>query len=229
MENRRNYYRILQVQPDAPFEVVHASYCTHLRELKQHPDLGGDHWNASLLNEAYNTLNNRKKRAEYDKELFYSYTKKPVTTESSTKRPIVTIFCPVCNVPLARKTFDNETCPICKSTLQSSKKKDTAQSCRRSINRKKITGKICYTTSFLKKEYEARMVDLSPSGMRFISTKKLKHNKAIKISSSILIASAKVKNSQLEFIKGKKQYAIGILFMTVAFTHQKGTFVSVVA
>ncbi len=52
MKNRRNYYRILQVQPDASPEVIRASYKTIMRELKTHPDLGGGHWNATLVNEA---------------------------------------------------------------------------------------------------------------------------------------------------------------------------------
>jgi predicted transcriptional regulator len=35
MKNRRNYYRILQVQPDAPVEIIRASYRTMMRELKR--------------------------------------------------------------------------------------------------------------------------------------------------------------------------------------------------
>src|SRR5215218_2791183 len=67
MQNRRNYYRILQVQPDAPAEVIRTSYRTLMQRLKMHPDLGGDHWNATLLNEAFTTLNDPDRRAAYDK------------------------------------------------------------------------------------------------------------------------------------------------------------------
>lgn len=73
MINQRNYYRILQVQPDASLEIIKTSYRTLMQKLKLHPDLGGDHWNASLINEAYNTLRNPDKRAEYDKELLKHY------------------------------------------------------------------------------------------------------------------------------------------------------------
>jgi DnaJ-class molecular chaperone len=55
-ENKRNYYRVLYVQPDAPMEVVQAAYRTIMQKLKAHPDLGGDHWNASVINEAFETL-----------------------------------------------------------------------------------------------------------------------------------------------------------------------------
>ena len=48
MKNRRNYYRILQVQPDAPAEIIRTSYRTLMHKLKMHPDLGGK----SLVNDA---------------------------------------------------------------------------------------------------------------------------------------------------------------------------------
>ena len=68
MKNRRNYYRILKVQPDAPVEIIRASYRTLMRELKLHPDLGGSTYDASLLNEAYETLSNSARRAAYDEQ-----------------------------------------------------------------------------------------------------------------------------------------------------------------
>ena len=46
VNNRRNHYRMLFVQPDAPFEVIRANYRTLMGKLKLHPDLGGEHWNA---------------------------------------------------------------------------------------------------------------------------------------------------------------------------------------
>src|SRR5690606_3216066 len=54
--NRRNYYRVLHVQPDAPTEIIRMSYLTLMRRLKMHPDLGGDHRKAALINEAFATL-----------------------------------------------------------------------------------------------------------------------------------------------------------------------------
>ncbi len=64
--NRRNYYRLLHVQPDAPAEVIKASY----RALMSihHPDKGGDPEKAVLINAAYAVLSDTMKRAEYDGE-----------------------------------------------------------------------------------------------------------------------------------------------------------------
>ena len=38
--NEHNYCRILCVQPDAPMDIVQASYRTIMQKLKAHPDLG---------------------------------------------------------------------------------------------------------------------------------------------------------------------------------------------
>ena len=69
-QNKRNYYRVLYVQPDAPMEIVQVAYRTIMQKLKAHPDLGGDNWNASIINEAFEVLSNPEQRRRYDKELF---------------------------------------------------------------------------------------------------------------------------------------------------------------
>ena len=51
-DHRRNHYRVLHVQPDAPLEVIRSSYRTLLGRLRQHPDLGGTHAQAVLINQA---------------------------------------------------------------------------------------------------------------------------------------------------------------------------------
>ncbi len=68
-KNRRNYYRILQAQPDASQEAIKNNYRTLLQKLRLHPDLGGEDWNASLINKAYSILRHPVKRAAYDREL----------------------------------------------------------------------------------------------------------------------------------------------------------------
>jgi len=71
--NRRNYYRILHVQPDAPASVIKGNYRTMQQKMRAHPDLGGDHWNAALINEAYATLRNPVRRRSYDLDLLQRY------------------------------------------------------------------------------------------------------------------------------------------------------------
>ncbi len=80
MKNRRNYYRILHVQPDAPVELIKASYRTLMHKMKHHPDLGGDHDTAVLINAAYDTLTDGKKRQAYDAQLLAERTQHKAST-----------------------------------------------------------------------------------------------------------------------------------------------------
>lgn len=73
MDDRRNYYRVLHLQPDAPIELVRVNYRTLIQKLRAHPDLGGENWSAAHLNAAYHTLSDAKRRAAYDRELLSHY------------------------------------------------------------------------------------------------------------------------------------------------------------
>lgn len=73
VSERRNLYRLLHLQPDAPIELVRVNYVTLMTKLERHPDLGGDHWNAASLGAAYTTLSDPKKRSAYDAQLLERY------------------------------------------------------------------------------------------------------------------------------------------------------------
>ncbi|HBR95808.1 MAG TPA: hypothetical protein DD979_00305 [Gammaproteobacteria bacterium] len=66
MHNKRNYYRMLNVQFDAPPAVIKASHRVMMQKLRMHPDLGGDAALAGQLNAALDTLMDAEKRARYD-------------------------------------------------------------------------------------------------------------------------------------------------------------------
>lgn len=85
-QNKRNYYRVLFVQPDAPMEIIQASYRTIMQKLKAHPDLGGDTWSAKVINEAYETLSNHDKRVRYDAMLFQENEMRDLSLQSKAQR-----------------------------------------------------------------------------------------------------------------------------------------------
>lgn len=86
MQNKRNYYRVLHLQPDAPQAMIKTAYRTIMQKLKAHPDLGGDEWNASLINEAYETLSNTVKRKAYDNNFFANREKAQAASQSQGQR-----------------------------------------------------------------------------------------------------------------------------------------------
>jgi len=66
---RRNHYRLLYVQPEAPFEVIKAAYRALMGSARVHPDLGGDNEQAARLNAAYAVLSDPERRRVYDQSL----------------------------------------------------------------------------------------------------------------------------------------------------------------
>lgn len=73
MIERRNFYRILHVQPDASMAVIRENYRILVQRLKMRPDLRGANWNEELLDHAYDTLGDPVRRAVYDRELLKHY------------------------------------------------------------------------------------------------------------------------------------------------------------
>lgn len=85
-KNKRNYYRILHVQPDAPLALIRTSYRTLMQKLRTHPDLGGDAWDAAVLNEAYAVLTDARRRREYDAHLFAERSRAEAGRQTSAQR-----------------------------------------------------------------------------------------------------------------------------------------------
>ena len=223
MKNRRNYYRILQVQPDAPAEIIRASYRTLMRELKQHPDLGGSTYGSSVLNEAYEVLSNPDRRAAYDKQLFEDYTKRSFSAD---KRPLNTVFCPFCRRPLTRAPQPGERCQTCRVPLQSKQQADAEKPRQRTINRTKRSDRIFYYSSWPGRGQGARMIDFSPKGLRFLCSERLSLGTVLKIRGHFFEASATVRNIREEAMDGQRVYAIGVSFLAVSYEEPRGTFLS---
>ncbi|MEM9601435.1 MAG: J domain-containing protein [Pseudomonadota bacterium] len=69
MDNRRNSYRLLRIQPEAPPALITRIYRTLMQQLRFHPDLGGDTDQASLINQAYRRLMDPTERARENRAL----------------------------------------------------------------------------------------------------------------------------------------------------------------
>jgi hypothetical protein len=223
MKNRRNFYRLLQVQPDAPVEVIRAAYRTIMLKLKKHPDLGGSDLDASDLNEAYEVLSDPKRRAAYDKELYLHYTKR---SEAPDKSPLITVFCPVCKRPLARRPQPGDRCATCRSPLQSERSTEHKQAYQRALARTRRHDKVFYCTAWPGKARQGKMIDFSPRGMRFLCSEKIPPGTVLKIRCELCDASASVTNTQEQRDEDQICYAIGVCFLAVNFTEPTGSILS---
>lgn len=227
MRNRRNYYRLLQVQPDAPIEIIRASFRTLMRDLKQHPDLGGSTGNAALLIEAYETLSDPMRRAAYDDRLPARYNRKAARSPSLENIQPINDACLLCGKTLTRIISPGDHCQECGIPLQSPKQPTVHHSTKRSLDRIKRNEKIFYWSAWPQKPREARMNDLSPRGMGLLCKEHLGPGTILKISGPYILASAVVTNIRDEMKEGERLYLIGVRFLAVDFQKNRGNFISV--
>jgi len=237
MKNRRNYYRILQVQPDASFEVIRTSYHTLMQRLKMHPDLGGDHWNATLINEAYATLTHPGKRAAYD-SLIKSFR---VQRGEQTRAPLPLLpklvslprlndsRCPFCDARYQDREaqLPDSTCYRCDSPLFSATRHDAGGTTRRLLERIPRRLKVtCSEASRPELSFEALTEDVSLVGMRLSCPCELSPGQRLKIQCSFAEAVGDVIYVVAKFGVIWPRWQVGVHFLTLKFKQVRGVFLS---
>jgi curved DNA-binding protein CbpA len=126
IKEQRNYYRLLHVQPEAPVEIITASYRSIMTKMRFHPDLGGNNETAALINKAYAVLKDPEKRKAYDRTLNgmqHKPSARQQAPSSGTKyadnaSSNRAYLCPFCsNANVAAVVTANSRCNRCESPL----------------------------------------------------------------------------------------------------------------
>lgn len=110
---RRNHYRILFVQPEAPAEVIKAAWRALMSTLRAHPDLGGDTEQAARLNAAYAVLSDPQQRLAYDRSLRRPGRSAAAAAQAAAANP----GCPLCGHALPDRMGRDSACSACGSPL----------------------------------------------------------------------------------------------------------------
>jgi len=230
MENRRNYYRVLHVQPDAPAAVVKTTYRTLMQKLKMHPDLGGDTWNAALVNEAYATLSDPLKREAYDRQILkkLQHRQSHEAGGDVSKRDNGRSHCLFCKSVflIVPGRAASEVCAECRSPLQGNDSQETEIALRRIAARIERTFDITYYTYWPQSPHNAVAMDFSPTGIAIVGADYFFIGQLIKIESELLNAVAEVKNRE-SADESSTPIRVGLKFLTVSFNLPRGTFVGV--
>ena len=251
MTNRRNYYRLLCVQPDAPLAVIRSSYSALMLKLKRHPDLGGDHETAALLNEAYAVLSNPARRADYDRALlqglqsksmlsrgaFERQAREGAVTSLSTPAPAPAaepdvpnrtagVHCCFCDAVHPGLPLPGERCAHCDSPLLPPMHVDLAGKDQRALPRFAHGGDVSLVTQGTSKRSRATIQDLSPLGMCVLASEPLPIDQVVKLDGGILSAVARVVSCRHARASGGGRAIIGLKFLTLDFQEPRGTFVS---
>lgn len=259
MKNRRNYYRILHVEPDAPTAVIRASYRAILARLKVHPDLGGDHAQAVLVNEAFATLSDPLQRAAYDRTILQpnelrGRMAQAVANGAPDGRPRAEtakskLGCGFCGAsyPVGDADRTDSMCSTCGSPLFAARRQSarvapdaTAPSrgaatsarpaSRRALERLPRSMPLTFRLSASRHvAWFGTTEDLSPNGMRFLAQAELQVGDRLQIECEFCRAVAVVKTVQPAPAAGRGYTHYGVEFLTLRIARQRGGFVSSVA
>lgn len=229
MENRRNYYRILHVQPGAPAEIIRASYRTLMQRLRAHPDLGGDHWNATLINEAYAVLTDAARRAEYDRgfkarvlDARHGPAGAPAAPAAAATRR-----CPFCSTPHRSRSNARApaACRACGSPLHRAMPGAPGADGRRAVQRLPRDYPLTLYTRWPQPQgLAARSRDVSPAGISFVTAELLDPRAVVKVDSDLCRAIVQVANLRPD--PATQGWLVGARFLSVAFPRLRGAFLS---
>ncbi|MEQ1720832.1 MAG: DnaJ domain-containing protein [Nitrosomonas sp.] len=233
----KNYYRILQVQPDAPAAIITASYQAL---IKNNPEI------ISLLDESYRILSNEETRKQYDIYLanLLADTSNGNNTQPHSTNPIATSknasnseralflqpyqavilhYCTFCKTPYRSQAnlYGNENCLECASPL-TLLEHESLKLFRRTMRRIPIQGDFLFYLFWPGKPYCGFFQDLSSSGLRFWSQQPIDLQGIIKVDASNLQAIAEITHTSAE----RNGTSVGARFITVKFDQIRGNFIS---
>jgi hypothetical protein len=233
--NRRNHYRTLHVQPEAPEAVIRASYRTIMQRLRAHPDLGGDHRVAAQINEAYAVLTDPARRAAYDAELGLRHPRRPGTAPETVQarepaRPrdapqrAAAATCAFCGKPDGRSLRPDSLCMVCGSPLLPVGTGTPPTPGRAQPRVERNHRAHLYTHWPQARGVPAEMLDLSPLGVRLLSQAPLAAGSVVRLDSDVCRAVLRIARAQQNPIDGR--CVVGAAFVTVLFSEPRGGFVS---
>lgn len=230
MKNRRNYYRVLHVQPDAPEQVIKASYRTLMQRLRMHPDLGGDHMKAALINEAFRTLGDPARRALYDHARREAGNQPGERRERPAESP-AEAHCLFCRAPHSRLDAERDDCVCgsCGSALFPVQRHEGDETSRRAIERLPRSMRVTLVRAIAPRDIcKAATQDVSLQGMRFLTRTQLAIDERVQVDCEFCSAVAVVRSVRPHGVDAAG-WECGVQFLTLRVKQQRGGLISTVA
>ena len=235
IRNRRNYYRILHVQPEAPDEVIKASWRALMQTRRGHPDLGGDPEAAALINEAYAVLSDPVRRKAYDRQRQGSRhwrVPEPPEQESTRTAPPRSDpsrwradgCCPLCRAPLPLHWSNEPRCQRCEAPLSPTPGPAGAERellGRRLAVRRARSDPADLLTDFRGATLRGQLVDVSLGGAALLATSGLPVGSAVRVMAGAIDAVGQV----VACHRTQLQWKIRVSWLTAKSRTGKGVYV----
>lgn len=199
--NQRNYYRILYVQPEAPLEIITASYRTLMGPLRQHPDRGGSHETAALLNEAYAVLSDPARRRAYDRTLNKARMRQAQPGEGNAAQAVDPgawvrdRCCPFCRYPLPGDPGNGMLCARCEAPLSAPPRPPGSMRelfGKRRSTRHPRSSRLSLHTTWTGPPATAELIDLSLTGLALAAHVAVAENVTVRVIETGFDAVAEV-------------------------------------
>jgi curved DNA-binding protein CbpA len=251
MADRKHYYRILHVQRDAPAEVIRSSYRTLMQKLRMHPDLGGDHERAALINEAFAVLSNPELRSSYDARYGperdspepgasdgpadddSAAAANASSDEESSEEPhpvdfdLHCLFCSIRCRPIQLREPD-DMCRRCGAPLYPAEQRRFEAASQRAMERiPRQTSAALSLRSDQAFRHSGLVQDISLNGLQLHTVAELQPGQVILIRTDLLDAVARVVDSQPMAGDRSGEWRVGLTFLTMRLHQSRGSFVSV--
>lgn len=226
MPERRNLYRILYVQPEAPPEVITAVYRCLMSQLRTHPDLGGDTEAAARINQAYQVLRDPVKRKAYDDSRRRPLSSRARPSDDVRQMAAATAgTCPFCAASLPARIETDTRCRRCASPLAPvAFELSTAGEPfgRRSAARVKKNSRVTVHTAPDAAPVSAVLRDLSATGVSLYTAVALRTGGNIRIEALGIDMVARVIKTQ----PSDKGCLVRAVLLTALFNRKSGVFMS---
>lgn len=240
--NRRNFYRVLHVQSDAPEAIIRAAYRTLMQKLRLHPDLGGDGTAAALINEAYTVLSDPARRAAYDAQTNMRFPRTPPRGPIDRSRPlpvgasarvaqerrpapIAPATCAFCAAALPPPSSQATRCATCASPLTPPPQTRQIASTRRAFERHTVLLHADYFVRGDAAPRPATLIDFSPRGALIGAASAAADGIVIALKTPLLDALARVIGCAYS-PHGPGSWLVRLEFLTLALTAPAGSLLS---
>lgn len=232
--NRRNFYRLLHVQPEAPTEIVTACYRTMMSKLRLHPDLGGDHEAAALINQAYAVLSDPGRRKQYDRGLLqqrgpvHRHAVETVLADAAPAPSMAQRHCIFCQAGVPAQIRADSRCRRCDTPLLPPPDRPSGKHelfGRRQAPRVAKTDVVSIYPGWQLPARIGRLHDLSLAGIGVVTDVSIQANQVVRIVGPAFDVLARVISCR----SAVRQYKVHARLLTAIFARSTGTFVSMKA